>query len=103
MISRQGGERREEEEDLEAADPKDLETAVEEATSTNWDGVEFDKISFPTHTVGEDSEAPSFQHHPLSTALAASQNRMEEYERQNGPLPGNEKISEWICNMETLT
>jgi hypothetical protein len=26
---------------------------------------------------------------------------MEEYERQNGPLPGNEKVSEWLRNVKT--
>jgi hypothetical protein len=48
-----------------------------------------------TVTVGE--EAPV----PASPVVYCSQYRTQEYERPNGPLPGNEKVGEWLCNMET--
>ena len=44
-----------------------------------------------------DEEAPV----PASPVIYCSQYRMEEYERENGPLSGNEKVGEWIHNVET--
>ena len=44
-----------------------------------------------------DEEAPV----PASPVIYCSQYRMEEYERENGPLPGNEKVGEWLHNVET--
>jgi hypothetical protein len=38
---------------------------------------------------------------PASPVVYCSQYRMEEYEQQNGPLPGNEKVGEWLRNVET--
>ena len=38
---------------------------------------------------------------PASPVVYCSQYRMEEYERQNGPLPGNEKVGEWLHNVQT--
>ena len=44
-----------------------------------------------------DEEAPL----PASPVIYCSQYRMEEYERENGPLPGNEMVGEWLHNVET--
>ena len=44
-----------------------------------------------------DEEAPV----PASPVIYCSQYRMEEYERENGPLPGNEKVGEWLHDVET--
>jgi len=44
-----------------------------------------------------DEEAPF----PASPVIYCSQYRMEEYERENGPLPGNEKVGEWLHTVET--
>jgi len=44
-----------------------------------------------------DEEAPV----PASPGIYCSQYRMEEYERENGPLPGNEKVCEWLHDVET--
>ena len=44
-----------------------------------------------------DEEAPL----PASPVIYCSQYRMEEYERENGPLPGNEKVGEWLHDVET--
>jgi hypothetical protein len=39
---------------------------------------------------------------PASSIIYCSQYRIEEYKQEKGPLPGNEKISEWLHNVETL-
>jgi hypothetical protein len=44
-----------------------------------------------------DEEAPV----PTSPGIYCSQYRMEEYERKNGPLPGTEKVGEWLHDVET--
>ena len=44
-----------------------------------------------------DEEAPV----PASPVIYCSQYRMEEYEREHGPLPRNEKVGKWLHDMET--
>jgi hypothetical protein len=47
------------------------------------------------NTVGEKAPVPA------SPVVYCSQYRTQEYERQNGSLLGNEKVVEWLCNVET--
>ena len=37
---------------------------------------------------------------PASPIVHCSQYRMEEYERQNGPIPGHNMVSDWLRNVQ---
>ena len=51
-------------------------------------------------SVGE-SPPPPVPVSPASPVVYCSQYRMVEYERQNGPLPGNENVGKWLRNVQT--
>ena len=40
--------------------------------------------------------SPAAEEPPASPEVYCSQYRMEEYERQNGPLPGHDKVGGWL-------
>jgi hypothetical protein len=54
--------------------------------------------SLPQRSLSRERAVNSIQHHqsstppPASPVVYCSQYRMEEYEQQNGPLPGNENV-----------
>ena len=44
--------------------------------------------------------SPVVEEAPASPIVHCSQSRVEEYERQNGPLPGPQKIGGWLCDVQ---
>ena len=47
----------------------------------------------------EPAANPVVEEAPASPIVHCSQYRMEEYQRQNGPLPGHEKVG-WHCEVQ---
>ena len=50
----------------------------------------------------ERAASPVVEEAPASPIVHCSQYRMEEYERQNGPLPGHDKVDGWLRDIQAV-